>query len=397
MNLHKAAGLVLALGLAMAPAAYAKDLNWVRTIGTSVRWSDPGKSDMVENQTVRFPVRLTLGGDTFRLALSNEHGPTDMKVGAVTISYMDGDKEMFVPVTFSSRTDFTIAAFAPMLSDEIKVKLGNQQVINVSVYFPEKTALSTFHGDRNPTAVSGPGNFVSVATAEFPSATSFKTRPVFSGLDVAVAGGKTIVAYGDSITDSGDDVTKPVARWSDVLAERLMQAKKPYAVANESIGGNRILHENTGTNALARFDRDVLSLPNVGYVVMLEGINDIGNSGKIVDNVPTWTITADDLIAGYKQIVARAHEHGIKVYVSQILPFKGAKYASDDKDKVRLAVNEWIRTPGNVDGVVDMHGAVADPADPLQLNPALERGDHLHPNDDGERAMGKAIDLKLFK
>jgi lysophospholipase L1-like esterase len=397
MQLHKAAGLMLAFGLALAPGAYAKDLNWVRTIGTSVRFVDPAKADTVENQTVRFPVRLTLGGDTFRLSLSNEHGPTDMHIGAATLSYMDGSKEVFVPVTFAGHKDVVIAANAPALSDEIKVPLGNQQVINISLYFPEKTALSTFHGDRNPTAVSGPGDFTTVETAQFPTAASFKTRPVFSGLDVAVDGAKTIVAYGDSITDSGDDVTKPVARWSDELAERLMGAHKLYGVANESIGGNRILHENTGTNALARFDRDVLSLPNVGYVVMLEGINDIGNSGAIVNGAPSWDITADALIAGYKQIVARAHEHGIKVYVSQILPFMGAKYSSEDKDKVRQAVNAWILTPGNVDGVVGFNGAVADPANPVQLNPALERGDHLHPNDDGERAMGKAIDLKLFK
>ncbi len=376
----------------LAGAASAADGAWVRTMGTSVRAVDPAKADTVENATVRFPVRVTLGGGDFRLLLSNEHGPTDMHIGAASLGYMDGGVEKFIPVTVGGKADFTIAAGAPVLTDDIAVTLGNAQVVDISLFFPEKTALSTSHSDRNPASVSGPGNFT--AGADFPTVQSLRSRPVLGGIDVLAApNAKTVVAYGDSITDSGDDVTKPVARWSDVLAQRLIAAHKPYAVANESIAGNRILHEVTGTSALARFDRDVLSLPNVGYIVMLEGINDIGHIG----DAGQPAVTADDVIAGYKQIVARAHEHGIKVYVAEILPFKGAKYASDDKDKVRLAVNDWLRAPGSVDGIVDFKGTVADPSDPLQLNPKLERGDHLHPNDDGERAMGAAIDLRLFK
>jgi len=324
--------------------------------------------------------------------LSNEGGGTDMHIGAISLGYMNEGVEKFIPVTVGGKRDVTIAAGASVETDDIDVTLGNAQVVDVSLYFPDKTALSTFHGERNPASVSAPGDFT--AGAAFPTARIFKNQPVLGGIDVrAAAGAKTVVAYGDSITDAGDDVDKPVSRWSDVLAERLIKAGKPYAVANESIGGNRILHDGTGTSALARFDRDVLSLPNVGYVVMLEGINDIGHIG----DAGQPPVTADDIIAGYTQIVARAHENGIKLYVADILPFKGAKYASDDKDKVRQAVNDWLRAPGSVDGVVDFKDAVADPADPLQLNPKLERGDHLHPNDDGERAMGNAIDLGLFK
>ena len=378
----------------LAGAAVAADTAWVRTMGTSVRAIEAAKADTVDGATVRFPVRLTLGGKAFRLFLSNEGGASDMHVGAVSLGYMDGGVERFVPVTVGGKGDFVIAAGAPVLSDDIEVPLGNAQVVDISLFFPDKTALSTFHGDRNQTAVSQPGNFTLAATGDFPTARLAKARPVLGGIDVAAAPGtKTIVAYGDSITDAGDDVTKPVSRWSDVLAARLTAAHKPFAVANESISGNRILHEVTGTSALARFDRDVLSLPNVDYVVMLEGINDIGHIGDAGQPV----VTADDLIAGYKQIVARAHEHGIKVYASEILPFHGANYASDAKDQVRLAVNAWLRTPGAVDAIVDFKGAVSDPADPSRLNPRLERGDHLHPNDDGERAMGNAIDLELFK
>lgn len=384
--------MALAAGWLMASgAAYAAEPAWVRTTGVSIREIDPAKAETVENATVRFPARLTLGGTSFRLVLSNAGNPGDLHVGAASISYMDAAGQKFLPVTVGGKADFTIAPNAPLLSDPIDVPLASGQAVSISLYLPQKTALTAFHGDRNPAMVSSEGNFT--ASADFPTARQLKTRPLFAGIDVAAAGAKTIVAYGDSITDSGDDVTKPVARWSDVLAARLIAAHKPYAVANESIGGNRILHDNTGDNALARFDRDVLGLPNVGYVVMLEGINDIGHIG----DAGAPPVTAEDLIAGYKQIAARAHEHGIKFYVSEILPFKGAKYASDDKDKVRLAVNDWIRSSHDIDGVVDFKGAVSDPADSSQLNPKLERGDHLHPNDDGERTMGEAIDLRLFK
>lgn len=378
----------------LAGPTFAADGAWVRTMGTSVRAIDAAKADTVENATVRFPVRITLGGSAFRLLLSNEGGLTDMHIGAISLGYMNGDVEKFVPVTVGGKLEANIAAGAPVQTDDIDVTLGNAQVVEISLYFPDKTALSTFHGDRSLVAISQPGNFTTAATAGFPTARLSKNRPVLGGIDVAAAPGtRTVVAYGDSITDAGDDVSKPVSRWSDVLAARLAAAHKPFAVANESISGNRILHDGTGTSALARFDRDVLSLPNVRYVVMLEGINDIGHIGDA--NQPS--VTAGDMIAGYKQIVARAHAHGIKVYASEILPFKGANYASDTKDKVRLVVNAWLTTPGAVDAIVDFKGAVSDPADPSQLNPQLERGDHLHPNDDGERAMGNAIDLGLFK
>lgn len=378
--------------LATTGVATAADAAWVRTTGVSIRTGDPARSDTVENATIRFPARVTMGGSRFRLVLSNSGAVADAHIGAASIGYMDGTTEKFVPVTVGGKADFNIAPGAELITDDIPVALADGQAVSISLFFPEKTALSAFHGDRNPAVESTDGNFT--VSADFPSAKTLKVRPLFAGIDVAgPSNARTVVAYGDSITDSGDDVTKPVARWSDVLGARLRAAHKPYAVANESIAGNRILHDVTDIGALARFDRDVLSLPNVGYIVMLEGINDIGHIGD--PGQPA--VTADDLIAGYKQIVARAHEHGIKVYVSEILPFKGAKYASDDKDKVRLAVNDWIRTAGVVDGVVDFKDAVADPDDPSRLNPKLERGDHLHPNDDGERAMGNAIDLGLFK
>ncbi len=381
-----------AVWFATAGLAMAADPAWVRTTGVSVRVGDPTKAETIENATVRFPARVTMGGKDFRLVLSNAGAIADAHIGAASIGYMDGTAQKFVPVTVGGKADFVIAPGAQLITDDIAVTLADGQAVSISLFFPDKTAITAFHGDRNPAVLSSDGNFT--AAADFPSAKTLKVRPLFAGIDVAgPSNAKTIVAYGDSITDSGDDVTKPVARWSDVLGARLRAAHKPFAVANESIAGNRILHDVTDISALARFDRDVLSLPNVGYVVMLEGINDIGHIG----DAGQPAVTADDLIAGYKQLVARAHEHGIKIYVSEILPFKGAKYASDDKDKVRLAVNDWLRTPGNVDGVIGFKDAVADPADPSQLNPKLERGDHLHPNDDGERAMGNAIDLELFK
>jgi lysophospholipase L1-like esterase len=386
------AGLCLSL---IAAPALAKEPVWVRSYASMPVGSDPAKAQAIENATVRFQVRVSLGGEAFRLVLSNEHGPADLHIGAASVGYMDGGVQKFVPVTVSGRGDFVIAANAPALSDPVNAPIADGQVVTVSLFFPDKTPITTSHGGNLPAPGLVTGN--QVMATEFTPEKTLRGRPVFAGVDVLAKNARTIVAYGDSITDLGEDASKPSQRWSDVLAERLLAAHKPFAVANESLSGNCILQDRSGLGALARFDRDVLSLPNVGYVVMLEGINDIGHSGDVVDGVTARVITADDLIGAYKQIIDRAHQHGIKVIVSPILPFKGSKYYSDDKEKVRLAVNAWLMTPGNADGVVDFAKPVSDPADPSQLNASLERGDHLHPNVAGEQAMGAAIDLKLFK
>jgi len=214
-----------------------------------------------------------------------------------------------------------------------------------------------------------------------------------------------VVAFGDSITDGAASTVDANRRWPDTLAGRLLarHGAAPTGVLNAGIGGNRILHDPVsavqfGVNALARFDRDVLAQPGVKYVILLEGINDLGHAGT---SAPvSETVSAEDIIAGMRQIIERAHEKGIKVFGGTITPFEGTVfegYFTPEKEVKRKAVNEWIRTGGAFDGVVDFDKALRDPAHPDRMRAAYDSGDHLHPGDAGYKAMGESVDLKLFR
>ena len=207
--------------------------------------------------------------------------------------------------------------------------------------------------------------------------------------------GKTIITFGDSITDGTRSTNDKNARWHDYFAERLVARNKnqPWGVVNEAISGNQVLKlgtANFGDPALKRFDRDVLSIPNAAYMTVLEGINDIGMN-------PTARPTAEQIIVGYRQIIDRAHAHGLKVYGATLMPFEGASYYSPEGDVIRQAVNEWIRTSHAFDAVIDFDAVMRDPANPKRLKADKQSGDWLHPNDAGYKDMADAIDLKLFK
>ena len=216
-----------------------------------------------------------------------------------------------------------------------------------------------------------------------------------AGIDVvAPAGASLIVAFGDSITDGARSTPDTNHSWPALLAARLaaQKATANIAVGNMGIGGNRVLRDVTGVSALARFDRDVLSQPGVKWVMVLEGINDIGRGAT----TPAEMVTADDLIAGYKQIIERAHTHGIKAIGCTLTPFEGANYSREEGEAVREALNTWIRTSGAYDAVVDFEAATRDPNNPKRFRADLDPGDHLHPNDAGYQAMADAVDLSLF-
>jgi lysophospholipase L1-like esterase len=211
---------------------------------------------------------------------------------------------------------------------------------------------------------------------------------------VAPAGASLIVAFGDSITDGARSTPDTNHSWPALLAARLaaQKATANIAVGNMGIGGNRVLRDVAGASALARFDRDVLSQPGVKWVMVLEGINDIGRGAT----TPAEMVTADDLIAGYKQIIERAHTHGIKAIGCTLTPFEGANYSREEGEAVREALNTWIRTSGAYDAVVDFEAATRDPNNPKRFRADLDPGDHLHPNDAGYQAMADAVDLSLF-
>jgi lysophospholipase L1-like esterase len=215
----------------------------------------------------------------------------------------------------------------------------------------------------------------------------------------------TIVAFGDSITDGARSTVDANHRWPDFLAGRLLSSHggREIGVVDAGIGGNRILHDASGNvsfgvNALARFDRDVLSEPGVRYVIVLEGINDIGHAPGSAP--ASETVSAEDIIVGLKQLIARAHEHGLKIFGATLTPFEGTifpGYYTPEKDTKRKAVNEWIRTSNAFDGVIDFEKAVRDPKNPGRMLPAYDGGDHLHPSDAGYRAMADEIRLSLFQ
>ena len=233
---------------------------------------------------------------------------------------------------------------------------------------------------------------------KLPDAKEFYSWSFLKGVDVMTSyASGSVVCLGDSITDGSKSTRDANSRWPDLLARRLQGSKstRNLGVLNEGIGGNRVLHDGTGPSALARFDRDVLAQASVRYLIFMESINDIGVSER-ADTTPAHNATADDLIAGFAQMAERAHMHGIKVIGATLTPYVGAGYASPAGEAIRQAVNQWIRTSKQIDGVIDFDKAAQDKSNPAVFAAAADSGDHLHPTDAGFRMMVDSIDLKLF-
>jgi lysophospholipase L1-like esterase len=393
---------LFALSLAAAP------MHWVATWGASPSPQLADEAQMTKaklvynNQTLREIVHLSAGGDTIRLRLSNAYGKAQVDIGAVHVALRAGAADITAstdhPVTFSGRATVSIPADAVVLSDPIKLTVPDFADLAVSIFLPRATNAGGIHYSASQTNYLGAGDQTSAATLTDP--VKIASWVFLSGVDVmASSATEAIVTYGDSITDGARSTNDANHRWPDVLAARLKGHHR--AILNAGIGGNRILHDalpssiRFGVNALARFDRDVLSQAGVGYVVLLEGINDLGHAGTSAP--ASETVSSDDLIAGMTQIIERAHEKGIKVIGCTILPFEGAAYFTAEKEVKRKAINEWIRNGKKFDGVIDFDKATRDPAHPDHIQAAYDSGDHLHPIDPGYKAMGEAIDLALFK
>ena len=272
--------------------------------------------------------------------------------------------------------------------------------VAVSLYFPDITPVTTWHNEGVQTTLIASGNLV--GEAEFKEKQTATARIFLSEILVdAPAGARAVVLYGDSITDGASSTLDANHRWPDYLAERLKGAN--VAVVNEGISGARILTDRMGDNALARFDRDVLSQPLADTVVLMMGINDIGWPDTVLVPKGERTPSADDIIAGYKQLITRAHSHNMRIIGATLTPFDDAfanfpplhGYYTKDKEPKRLAVNAFIRS-GAFDGVIDFDAVVRKPDKPSEIQTAFDSGDHLHPNDAGYKAMADSIDLAVL-
>lgn len=393
---------------ALAFTASAATNHWVATWGASPAPQMADHEQMVkaklvyENQTLREIVHTSLGGNTFRIRLSNAFGKTQLDLGSVHIALRTKGAEINPatdhPVTFSGRAAVSIPANALVLSDPITLTAPDAADLAISIFIPKATEGAGIHYAASQTSYVGAGDQTSAAAISQP--TNIASWVFLTGVDVlASANTEAIVTFGDSITDGAKSTTDANHRWPDILAARLKGHHR--AILNAGIGGNRILHDalpnnvRFGVNALARFDRDVLSQAGVGYVVILEGINDLGHAGTSAP--ASETVSSDDVIAGMTQMIERAHEKGIKVIGCTITPFEGAAYFSAEREVKRKAINEWIRNGKKFDGVIDFDKATRDPQHPDHILAAYDSGDHLHPADPGYKAMGEAIDLALFK
>jgi lysophospholipase L1-like esterase len=395
-----AAALLLTAVPAPAAAQFAADSTWAATWQAS---PEPARAPTVtlQQQTVRQVVRVSLGGGRFRVRLSNDFGDKPVNIGAAHIALAGVGSQTQAGsdrvLTFGGRRFTTIPPHASILSDAVDLPVPSLASLAVSLYFPDPTPVDTEHFFALSTAYVAPRD--QTAAPAMPGASTITKRAFLSGVEVSMSKKpKVIVALGDSITGGFGSTIDANRRWPDYLAERLIAKKSLTAVVNAGIGGNRLLHDFIGPNALSRLDRDVLSQPKATHLIVLEGINDLGFPGG--RNLAQEDVTAEDLIGAYKQIIARARAHGIKVIGATLTPFgpipERPGYYSEAAAAKREAVNNWIRTSRAFDGVIDFDAALRDPAAPTRMRPAYDSGDHLSPNDAGYKAMADAIDLKLL-
>jgi lysophospholipase L1-like esterase len=361
------------------------------------------------NQTLRQIVHVSIGGERVRAVFSNTFGTAPLGIGAAHIGLRDKDASIVGQsdrvLTFSGSPKATIPAGAMLVSDPVNLTVPALADLAIDLYLPDDVAATnspvTMHAAAWQTNyVSPPGNFAGVAVLPVQATTGFlrvggvpSSTWFFLARVEVMAAEQTgaIVTLGDSITDgtqSGNDTNN---RWPDHLARRFAQQNIKMGILNVGIGGNRVLTDGAGLNALARLERDVLAQTGVTHVIVLEGINDIGQARQ--NPYPS----AADIIAGHRQIIERAHARGLKIYGATLTPFEGANYWTPEGEAKRQALNQWIRTSKMYDAVIDFEAAVRDPNQPTKLLPQYDPGDHLHTNAGGYQAMANAIDLALFQ
>ena len=355
----------------------------------------------LKDQTIRMIARATVGGRRIRIRLANALDKPPLRIGAAHVALRETGAAIVAAsdraLTFGGKVSIVVPSGAVVLSDPVDLAVPALASVAISLYLPGDTGSPTIHPDGMHTAYIAAGNAAGRASL---NATATTTAYLWlSGVDVLTSGtAGAIVAFGDSITDGVGATPDTDRAWPSLLAETLGSASSvsPLSVVNLGLSGNRLLRHGFGVSALARFDRDVLGQAGVRWMTVLFGINDI-TFPAVPGMPPEEAVTADDIISGLQQIVERAHEHGIKVAGATIMPVGGVNTYTGSGEAIRQAVNRWIRTGGAYDAVIDFDAVVRDPRDPKKIRADFDPGDHVHPNDAGNRAMAAAIDATMFR
>ena len=419
----------LAVALQLAPFSFAQngagDAHWVATWATAEQQPGfgrggpggrgaaaapaaaaaptaaavPAPANTLNNQTARMIVRTSIGGNRVRVQFSNAFGTAPLDMGAAHIAIRSKDSAIVAgsdrPLLFNGKASARVLPGAVLISDPVDLVVPALSDLAISVYVPGPSGLASQHSQAlHTTYLSAQGD--TTGQSEMADVTTSRAWYWISSVDVmAPANAGAIVAFGDSITDGTTSTVDANRSWPSLLAARLVAnpSTAGLSVLNLGIAGNQVLGDGAGVSALARFDRDVLSQAGVKWLMILEGINDMNLAGRGGANATGRTLTADDLIGGMKQMIERAHTHGIKVIGCTLTPFGGA---SDGVEAMRQALNLFIRTSGAFDAVVDFDKVIRDPNDPRQFIKEYNNTDRLHPNDAGYKVMADAVDLAIF-
>jgi len=389
-----------------------KTLNWAASFAFSPQgnqiYREPFVINKLENQTVRSIVHLSLGGEKIRIRISNAFGDKPLTIDAASVGVRDTESSIVVgtlkTLTFDGESSIIIPVGADIYTDPVEISVEDDSDLAINLYIAGESPLPTIDDVSNKTSfISMSGD--ATTSEEMPAFTTVDVSYFTSGVDV-LAHRKTItvVATGTSLTDGFGADLDGANNFPSVLARRLKAKKstKNSSVVNTAISGGRLLADTStfGQGGLAGFERNVLNQSNITHVIVEYGTNDIGFP-EVAGFLPAGNsyepVTSDQLIAGMKQLVIKAHNRGIKIIAATLPPYKGSFYYTDKGEAKRQAFNHWIRTTNVLDGVIDFDVILRDPKDPLSMNPLLQLGDNLHPNVNGYQAMAESVDLKLFK
>lgn len=397
-----AAGAVIAQHLAVS-------LVWIATWGTAQQIPEPHNAlpnADLQDTTLRQVFRVSVGGSTLRVHFSNEFGTEPLQITAAHIalpiasSISAIDPATDKPLLFGGRANVLIPPGAEWISDPIDFAVPPLASVSVTFHLDAPPSQQTGHPGSRATSYYVHGD--AVAARDLIGAKQIDHWYLISGIDVlASPGAGSVIALGDSITDGHGATTNGNDRWTDVLANRLQAspATRKIGVSNRGIGGNHLLTDGLGPNVLSRLDRDVLSPAGAHWLIVFEGVNDLGALARDGEVSPQQhEALVARVLAAYRQIIDRAHARGMRVYGATITPYIGSGYYHPGplSESDRQSVNRWIRERGHFDAVIDFDAVVRDPQHPDRLLPAFDCGDHLHPSPAGYKAMGEAVPLQLF-